>query len=214
MTDGYMKEFERWIPGPTARKQQMRAELDEHLRSAQAAGDADALSRLGTPREAAEAFSSGHELAPAPLGRRIPAALVDLVTVVGSVVLAVGLGTWASESGGFGLMEGLFIAVILASFGWWGIGLTLMEWRTGRTPGKALFGLRVVSEKGVNPSFGQAVVRRLTLIFSGPLQLIDWGFMFFNPRHQRGLDILAKTVVVSDPGTERLPMRSAVSAHP
>jgi uncharacterized RDD family membrane protein YckC len=41
-------------------------------------------------------------------------------------------------------------------------------------------------------------VRRLTLIFSGPLQIFDWAFALFNDRRQRAFDIVAKTVVVRD----------------
>ena len=81
---------------------------------------------------------------------------------------------------------------------WWSLGLTVMEWRYGRTPGKAMLGLRAISEEGISLSFGQAVVRRLTLVFSGPLQLIDWAFALFNPRRQRAVEKLARTLVIKD----------------
>lgn len=77
-----------------------------------------------------------------------------------------------------------------------------MEWRYGRTPGKAMLGLRAVSEEGTALSFGQAVVRRLTLVFSGPLQLIDWAFALFDPRRQRAVEKLAHTIVIQDEAPE------------
>lgn len=213
MTEQYLKEFERWVAGPKERKARLRAELEEHLRAAEAAGDTSALGRLGTPREAAETFASGYEWEPAPLPRRITAALIDLVTFVGSIILFVGIGTGLSATN-IGPVEALFIVATFGSFLWWGIGLTLVEWRTGRTPGKAILGLRTIAESGTAPSFGQVVLRRLTLVFSGPLQLIDWVFVFFNPKHQRGLDVLAKTLVVTDPSDAAAPVGAAVNALP
>lgn len=210
MTEQYLKEFERWVAGPTAHKQQLRAELEAHLREAEAAGDAGALSRLGTPREAAEAFSQGYTLPVASPWRRFAAWVTDIaVLMVAGLLLALPasliLGRWG---------EATLLIVWFGAFVWWVVGLTLLEWRNGRTPGKKALGLRVIAESGAAPSFWQIVVRRLTLVFSGPLQLIDWGFMFFNEKHQRGLDILAKTLVVRDPSEESVPMVEVANAHP
>ena len=222
MTEQYLKEFERWVAGSKARKAQLRAELEQHLRGAEAAGDAEALARLGTPREAAETFSAGHESHPARLTRRIAAALVD-VAVLGILVLGgVATGTWGSHmsnhyrSGWDG--PHFFTTVsatgaVLVGIGilWWVVGLTLLEWRYGQTLGKKIFDLRVVSESGIAPSFGQVILRRLTMVFSGPLQTIDWVFMFFTKKHQRAFDLVAKTVVVQDEQTttERLEVAPA-----
>src|SRR5688572_26661795 len=87
MTDEYLKEFERWVAGPKERKVQLRAELEEHLRAAEAAGDIEALKRLGTPREAARTFSAGHESSLSPLPRRIGAVLIDVGTIVAALAL-------------------------------------------------------------------------------------------------------------------------------
>lgn len=208
MTEEYLKEFERWVAGPKERKAQLRAELEEHLRAAQAAGDIEALKRLGTPREAAQAFSEGHELSLAPLPRRIGAALVDMGVAVALAIAAGGLGSWsaierASETGDAEVLAAAPVAAVLLATAclWWVVILPVLEWRYGQTLGKRIFGLRVVGESGVAPKFGQVVVRRLTMIFSGPLQLIDWAFMFFTKKHQRAFEIIAKTVVVQDEST-------------
>lgn len=223
MTEQYLKEFERWVAGPKARKQQLRAELEEHLRAAEAAGDVDALSRLGTPREAAEAFSEGRELVPASLPRRIAAALTDLAVPVVLFLGAVGLGAWDAEMWSkvdganepdFRTLGAVAIVLLLSAMLWWVVVLPLLEWRTGRTLGKSLFGLRTVSEAGTAPGFGQVIVRRLTLFFSGPLQLIDWGWAFFNSKHQRGLDVLAKTLVVSEPREDKTAVVKTATALP
>jgi uncharacterized RDD family membrane protein YckC len=70
-------------------------------------------------------------------------------------------------------------------------------------------GLRVVTEEGTAPSFGQVVVRRLTLVFSGPLQLIDWAFALFDDRRQRAVEKLAHTMVIQDETPEPRPTVAA-----
>lgn len=210
MTERYLKEFERWVAGPKAHKQLLRVELEAHLREAQAAGDAGALPRLGTPREAAEAFSQGYAPPPASPWRRLAAAVTDMAVIMATGLVASLLALFIFR----GRMEAAFLIFSFGGMLYWAVGLTLLEWKNGRTPGKGALGLRVISESGTAPSFGQVVVRRLTLVFSGPLQLIDWGFMLFNEKHQRGLDIVAKTLVVSDPSENTAPIGEAANAHP
>ncbi|MDQ3659572.1 MAG: RDD family protein [Actinomycetota bacterium] len=94
---------------------------------------------------------------------------------------------------------------------WWIVGLAVTEWRYGRTPGKALMGLRVVTEEGIALSFGQAVVRNLTRVFSGPLQIIDWVWALFDPRRQRAVEKLAHTLVVRDETSEPRVRATAVA---
>ena len=217
MNQNYLKEFQRWTAGPQKRREALSAEFAEHLREAEAAGElGSTLERLGPPRDAAKAFAAGHDLRPAPLARRIGAAMIDFAIPALAVLAVVVIGTIVgSEDAGHRLAEfardmeqerepvwGVLQAVAAASVGlafmWWVVGLTIMEWRYGRGPGKAVLGLRVVTEEATAPSFGQVVVRRLTLVFSGPLQLIDWAFALFDPRRQRAVEKLARTMVIQD----------------
>ncbi len=162
-----LKEFQRWTAGPQKRREALSAEFAEHLREAEAAGElGSALTRLGPPRDAAKAFAAGRELKPAPLGRRISAFLIDVgipLLFVGSVV-AIGTAVGSSHTADrfFDLARNLSeersvvwdtleigaAALIALAALWWFLGLTAMEWRYGRTPGKAMTGLRVVSEDG------------------------------------------------------------------
>lgn len=230
MNENYLKEFQRWTAGPAERRAALSAEFAEHLREAEAAGDlGSTLTRLGPPRDAAKAFAAGRDLQPAPLGRRIAAFLIDcaIPALIVAAVMAIGtfLGSdpdhathqlfeWARDLaeertpvwGGLQVLAAMLIGLALA---WWFVGLTVMEWRYGRTPGKAITGLRVVSEEGIALSFGQAVVRRLTLVFSGPLQIIDWVFALFDKRHQRAVEKLARTLVVQDETPDPRPTAAA-----
>ncbi|MEA2516420.1 MAG: hypothetical protein QOG16_258 [Actinomycetota bacterium] len=226
MNENYLKEFERWTAGPAERRASLSAEFAEHLREAEAAGElGSTLERLGPPRDAAKAFAAGRELRPAPLGRRIGAFLLDCAIPAVLVVAVIGVGTYlGSEHAGhdlfdwardlaeertpiWGGLQVLAATLIGLAAMWWFLGLTIMEWRYGRTPGKAMTGLRVVSEEGTALSFGQAVVRRLTLVFSGPLQIIDWAFALFDEKRQRAVEKLAHTMVIRDESSPE-PQRS------
>lgn len=228
MNQNYLKEFERWTAGPPARRAALSSEFAEHLREAEAAGElGSTLTRLGPPRDAAKAFAAGRDLRPAPLGKRIGAFLIDCAIPALVVIAVVAIGTWLGSEHAFrrlfefaedlaaerepiwGGLQILAAILIACAALWWFVGLTIMEWRYGRTPGKALTGLRVVTEEGIALSFGQAVVRRLTLVFSGPLQLIDWGFALFDARRQRAVEKLAHTMVIQD---ETLEPRSTAAA--
>jgi uncharacterized RDD family membrane protein YckC len=192
MIDQYLDDFSRWISGSRSKKQRLRAELETHLRAAEQAGDLEgALRRLGPPRDAARSFAGGEAPAPAPLTRRIPAFLIDVAMTVAVVFAGLGLGS--TDSAPLQVLGGVLVTLGVL---WWPVGLTLAEWRYRRTPGKALMGLEVVSEDGTAPGFGQVVVRRLTLVFSGPLQVIDWVFALFNDERQRAVERLARTMVV------------------
>ena len=221
MNQNYLKEFERWTAGPQDRRAALSAEFAEHLRAAEAAGElGSTLERLGPPRDAAKAFAEGHDLTPAPLGKRIVAFVIDLAIPLLVLATTIALGTWIGSgheahrleefgrnlaeeaSVTWGLLEiGAIFLVGIAGL-WWVVGLTMMEWRYGRTPGKAMMNLRVVSDDGIALSFGQAVVRRLTLVFSGPLQIIDLAFALFDKRRQRAVEKLARTLVIQDQPSE------------
>lgn len=217
MNENYLKEFRRWTAGPRQRREALSAEFAEHLSEAEAAGElGSTLERLGPPRDAAKAFAAGHDLHPAPLVRRIVAAVVEFAIPAAVVAVIVAIGTMlGSEDAGprivefgrdvarerepvWGVLESFAAASLVLAMMWWVLGVTVMEWRYGQGPGKALLGLRVVTEEGIAPSFGQVVVRRLTLVFSGPLQLIDWAFALFDSRRQRAVEKLAHTMVVQD----------------
>lgn len=213
----YVAQFERWVGGSKERKAGARAELEQHLDGAEQAGDlAAAMVRLGDPRSAARDLSSGHWTRTAPLPRRVLAAAIDVTVSVALISAGLAAATWAAVQPQDAVFpEDLAVTSgsdtwYVTSFGWVGAGLVaagalwwivvvpLLEWRTGRTLGKAALGLRVIAEDGTAPSLGQVLVRRLTLIFSGPLQIFDWAFALFNDRRQRAFDIVAKTVVVRD----------------
>lgn len=215
--EAYVREFRRWTRHPV--RGERTAELRAHLDEARASGDLEgALRRLGTPREAARTFGEGDALAPAPLIRRFAGAVVDygIITVLvlaGPIAAAIGgvEGWEVSWTGVRGSESPWPLVSVPLGLSWFAVGNTILEWRTGRTPGKALLGMRVASEDGTAPGFWQIVVRRLPLVFSGVLQLVDWLFVFVGDKHQRAFDRVARTIVISEGGT---PPRAVPSVVP
>ena len=194
--DSYIDEVLDNLPPGFPGRDRIAADLRAHIAESVAAGEEPeaVMARMGTPREVAEELSRGHELQYAPWLRRIGAAAVDvalLMTVMGLVVL-VGmlfierLDPWVMFACIFG------VSVIPLAYFW------VAETMTRQTIGKWLFGLVVANEKGGAVSMQQALVRRLSIVFSGALAL-DALIMLFTRKRQRGLDMVAHTVVLRGP---------------
>jgi uncharacterized RDD family membrane protein YckC len=217
----YVREVERWTPGPARRQRDLATELEGHLRDAEAEGHlAETLLEFGSARDAARSLVSGRTPQIAALWRRVAGCVIDWVSLV-----AIGAsGILASAPfGGTGqavsvdinqtiFLPGLsctpgpcsaagalaFHTMIVAAIFWYVVVLTLLEWRYGRSLGKLIAGTRVIAEDGTSLAIGQAVVRRLPFFFLGPLGTIDWAFALFGSERQRGFDRIARTLVVRD----------------
>jgi uncharacterized RDD family membrane protein YckC len=68
------------------------------------------------------------------------------------------------------------------------------EYRSGRTAGKRLLGLRVVRESGGRITLGQSAVRQLPVFLQ--VGWVDILFALFTEHHQRAFELLSKTRVV------------------
>lgn len=224
MIEGFLRDFEAYLVGTPAEKAEWVAELSAHLEEARDAGDLDgALARLGSPRQAAAAFRTARPLTSAAMGRRLTAALIDVVPLLlvvvasfteqlvehgsGSLVFPPWFGLHITGSG----VRWYEIATPLAQL-WILLGLGAIEGRTGRTPGKALMGLRTVAQDGTPMALMQSFGRRLSIL-GGPLVYIDWlfttdpvralladlGIRVERGRRQRLFDMIFHTVVIADP---------------
>jgi uncharacterized RDD family membrane protein YckC len=192
----YIDEVLDNLPPGFPGRDRIAADLRAHIEESVAAGEEpeSVMARMGTPAEVAEELSRGHELHYAPWLRRIGAAAVDvalLMTVMGLIVL-VGMlfieriNPWVMPACIMG------VSVIPLAYFW------VAEAMTRQTIGKWLFGLVVANEKGGAVSMQQALVRRLSIVFSGALAL-DALIMLFTRKRQRGLDMVAHTVVLRGP---------------
>jgi uncharacterized RDD family membrane protein YckC len=94
-----------------------------------------------------------------------------------------------------------------------------LQGATGRTPGKAVFGVKVVNAQGKNPGFGRGLVRTLLWIVDGqPCGIPLVGFItgLTTKGHRRVGDMAAKTFVVdkSHSGPVVVPGLTAAPASP
>lgn len=132
---------------------------------------------------------------------RAAAWLFDRVIVLGAAA-ASGVVLSVTEA----LSEGLGIALFLVVYFVldWGYHV-VFEWHNGRTPGKALVGLRVLSERGLRLTIGQSMVRNLfRLIDMLPVLYLAGGALTVRDRLGRRLgDLAAGAVVVRDRRTGR-----------
>jgi uncharacterized RDD family membrane protein YckC len=126
-------------------------------------------------------------------------ALVSMILFFGATV-----GAIVSPGGYVQAVLGVFTFVVVT--GYW----ITFEYRwQGRTPGKRMFGLRVVGERGLRLDLGQIVLRNLLRMvdlmpgFGG----IGASFLVLHREHRRLGDLVAGTLVVRErrvPAPERL----------
>jgi uncharacterized RDD family membrane protein YckC len=143
--------------------------------------------------------------APADLGRRTLAALIDLL-VVGAMFFAFAatIGEISSEGSSFeaSLSGGAMLLFVAATLAYYGVSEAL----TGRTLGKAVFGLRVVNVADNAPAQpGQVVIRTLLrLIDALPLlYLIGFVCAAASERTARVGDFAARTAVIQPSAVSR-----------
>jgi resuscitation-promoting factor RpfA len=148
---------------------------------------------------------------PAPLWRRIGALLVDTALASGvafgvgkAVFLAARLpGTPAGMSGLDGLSlkvhdspRALIAVVALTLLLLLGCSVLFAVRLSGRTPGRLLFGLRLVDRRGQPPGTARAVARAVLSLLSAALCFAGFWLLLFDRRGQALHDKLVSTFVV------------------
>ena len=195
--DDYVNHVLDRMPRALARRTQIGTELRGHIAERVASGlSLDAVLRqLGDPVRLAESYLAEMPLVAAPHGRRLGAKLIDVLIFVMLYALVVGgafaLSKYVTGFEGFWLMVTFGIVVVSLAFV---IYTVVAEWVSGQTPGKRVFGLRVVRESGARIGLGQSFVRQLPSIFQ--VFWIDVLFALFTDRRQRAFELLSKTRVV------------------
>ncbi len=134
--------------------------------------------------------------------RRTWAYVIDAILWILLAVLALTLSGWLTLGGEAGI--GLFLVVLFALQ--WGYGAFWEGLFNGRTPGKRIMKLRVVSALGTPVTGGQAVLRNLTWPVEGA---VPFGFlpalasMVLTRKFQRLGDLAAGTMVVVESSLSR-----------
>lgn len=207
--DRYVNDVLHNIHASTTERQRIQADLRAHLSEAIQTGKpvSEVLDRMGDPKDVAAAFMAQVPIQYASNVRRVAAFSLDMLFLLTLAGLA------AIAGAGFGnltpqhpvdmidyfigaLYIGAAIAFALTAVGMIILYFPLQEGRFERTIGKRLMGLRVMKENGLPIGYKEAFLRRLPFYFE--FWLVDGLFIFFTPKHQRGFDIVARTIVVLD----------------
>jgi uncharacterized RDD family membrane protein YckC len=141
------------------------------------------------------------ELTLAGVGSRCAAALIDYVfqfVILIALALVLGVGAGLGP-GGSGLATAAYVLGFFLVF--WGYDVAFEVLNSGRTPGKALNGLRVVRESGAPVTFGTSAVRnviRIIDILPGTY-IVGMTSILATRRNQRLGDLAAGTLVLREP---------------
>jgi len=202
-TDRYIDDVMRQLLATREERQRFEADLRAHFDEALAKGElhAQIVEKLGTPEAVADAFNSERPLEYAGFWKRLSAFLADMSLFILMALPIVAVAVMTEMHAIHKAVAAVFLVLMgLALLGFSLIYFPLLEARFGRTFGKHIMRIRVVDETGRPIRLGQAVIRRLSYWFD--LLVLDSIFIPFTDKQQRGLDIMAKTVVVTEPGEE------------
>lgn len=200
----YLRDVRRRLFAAPDEVERFLNDLDHHFDAAAERGESEAevIAHLGTPEETAAALMEDIELHFAGFWVRVAAFVTDVgvwALISLPLLLIVCLGVVIGERSGneaipiaFAILLGLSATAAAMLY------FPLLEGRFGKTPGKHLLGLRVRGEGGGPIGYGAAVLRRLSLYFE--ILVLDALFVPFTAKKQRAFDLVAKTVVVREPG--------------
>jgi uncharacterized RDD family membrane protein YckC len=191
--DDFVNRVLSKMPTTTPRREQIAMELRGHISERVNAGEPldGILEHLGDPVALAESYLLAVPLIAGDWWSRATARLIDVGLPVVLLAPVVGLVWLAAPPQWVPAL--LFISLFVG-------GATIAaypmvaEARYGRTLGKHLRGLRVVTESGMRISSGQAIVRNLPWLLE--VWWIDALFALFTDKSQRAFELLSKTRVV------------------
>lgn len=201
----YVGEVLSYIHAPTTQKKRLEEDLRNHFEEALKGNESpqEIVRKLGKPEDVAHSFMGEIPLHYAGFWSRTGAFLLDILfclnlTVPFLLLLFAVFGFDGGEMKPF-----VFVLLLLFGLGAAGVFLLyfpLLETRFGQTLGKRLFHLWVIAESGQPIGMGQAILRRLSTFFD--FLWLDALFIPFTEKKQRALDIVARTVVTRDRGSE------------
>jgi uncharacterized RDD family membrane protein YckC len=191
--DDFVSRVLSKMPPATPKREQIAMELRGHISERVNAGEPleEVLEHLGDPVVLAESYLSAVPLIAGDFWSRATARLIDFGLPVVLLVPVAGLMWLAAPPEWVPVLMFVFACVGGAAVA---IYPMAAEARYGKTLGKHLRGLRVVTESGMRISAGQAVVRNLPWLLE--VWWIDALFALFTDRRQRAFELLSKTRVV------------------
>jgi uncharacterized RDD family membrane protein YckC len=191
--DAYVTRVLAAMPTATPRRDQIAMELRGHISERVAAGQPleEVLEHLGDPVALAESYLSAVPLIAGDCWSRATARLIDVGLPVVLLAPVAALIWFATPPEYVPALLFIYVFAVGAAIVVYPI---VAEAKYGKTVGKHLRGLRVVTESGTRISAGQAIVRNLPWLLE--VWWIDALFALFTDRSQRAFELLSKTRVV------------------
>jgi len=190
---------------PEHKRKRIIEDLEAHFQAALESGETtrQAIQKMGTPEEVAAEFIAQEGLNYASFWRRLVAFIIDVkitavtVLLVAAPAIILGFLLPPQSQALTALSISMIILIILLLVSAIGVALVyfpLFEGRFGRTPGKYFLRLRVLRENGLPIGYQEAILRRLGDYFK--LTVFDSLVIFWSPKRQKAMDIVARTVVI------------------
>jgi uncharacterized RDD family membrane protein YckC len=143
----------------------------------------------------------------AGLGSRTLAKMIDLLIqffALFATLFIVGAVAFASES------AAIVLIIVLLFVVFYGYSTILETWWNGRTIGKRIFNIRVITTEGGPVRFRHAAIRSMIgtfdFFFPAPGGLIAVSFALLTKRSQRLGDLAAGTIVIRDRNADQAPV--------
>ena len=177
------------------------------------------VERMGDPHEVAAEFMTQIPLTYAGFWRRLAGFIIDMILIVlftglsGALFVVLSnsvpkhsVTTWENLWGATFILLAVisanaYIAMILAHY-------PLLEACFRQALGIRLLHLRVCTEEGLPIGGKRAILRRLSFYFE--ILPIDTLFIPISSKHQRGFDILARTIVIEESKKPRMLVTSTL----
>lgn len=207
--DDYVQAVLRKVSLPQAERQRIENDLRAHLEAAIQSGEPlqAVLARMGSPEEVAAAFMGQVHLEYSSFWRRLAAFAIDMALIILPLPVLAAIGVAASNlipphpETATDYITGAVVILIMISSGLMAMSIIflyfpILEGRFGQTLGKRLLGMRVLKENGLPIGYREAFLRRISFYFD--IFPFDALFIPFTEKHQRGFDIIARTVVIKE----------------
>jgi len=136
----------------------------------------------------------------AGLNSRALAFFIDLILIFVVALLAFGAGTFFLSDSNIEPfdLERVFIPIYLLLFFLGSAYFVILHGYGGKTIGKMLLGIRLITEQGNSPGFWEAFVRWVGYYISTAFLFIGFIWSIFDSRSQSWHDKIAGTFVVKD----------------
>jgi uncharacterized RDD family membrane protein YckC len=134
----------------------------------------------------------------AGLNSRALAFFIDIIIISLVALLAFGIGVFFIKDTGSIVLDRVFMPIYLLLFFLGSSYFVILNGYRGKTIGKMIMGIRIISSEGGNIGFWQSFARWIGYYISGAFLFIGFLWSIFDKNSQSWHDKIAGTFVVRD----------------